>query len=93
MHLFTTYLSENRERVVATIIFQIWALPLLVALYTFNEKTSQWVFRRSDARHWFPYVQVAWASRNSYSVRTRTHPYTTCLCRQEQDYLCMGPLL
>jgi hypothetical protein len=45
MHLFTAYLSEIvNSRVVATIILQIWALPLLVALCTFNEKTSQWVY-------------------------------------------------
>jgi hypothetical protein len=23
---------------------QVWALPLLIALYTFNEHTSRWVY-------------------------------------------------
>jgi len=77
MLLFTAYLSEIiNSRVAATIILQIWALPLLVALYSFNESTSQWVyFAVVTLVTGFPYVhpiQVAWASRNSYSVRTRT---------------------
>jgi glycopeptide antibiotics resistance protein len=77
MLLFTAYLSEIvNSRVVATIVLQIWALPLLVALYTFNETTSQWVyFAVVTLVTGFPYVhpiQVAWTSRNSYSVRTRT---------------------
>ncbi|KAJ7642838.1 major facilitator superfamily domain-containing protein [Mycena rosella] len=77
MLLFTAYLSEIiNSRVAATIILQIWALPLLVALYTFDKGTSQWVyFATVTLITGFPYVhpiQVAWASRNSYSVRTRT---------------------
>ncbi|KAJ7640956.1 major facilitator superfamily domain-containing protein, partial [Roridomyces roridus] len=77
MLLFTAYLSEIiNSRVVATIILQIWALPLLIALYTFNKSTSQWVYYAVITLvTGFPYVhpiQVAWASRNSYSVRTRT---------------------
>jgi hypothetical protein len=77
MLLFTAYLSEIvNSRVIATIVLQIWALPLLVALYTFNETTSQWVyFAVVTLVTGFPYVhpiQVAWTSRNSYSVRTRT---------------------
>lgn len=77
MLLFTAYLSEIVDsRVAATIILQIWALPLLIALETFNKSTSQWVyFVVVTLVTGFPYVhpiQVAWASRNSYSVRTRT---------------------
>ncbi|KAF7302502.1 T-complex protein eta subunit [Mycena chlorophos] len=77
MLLFTAYLSEIiNSRVAATIILQLWALPLLIALYTFTEHTSQWVyFAVVTLITGFPYVhpiQVAWASRNSYSVRTRT---------------------
>ncbi|KAJ7757496.1 major facilitator superfamily domain-containing protein [Mycena metata] len=77
MLLFTAYLSEIIDsRVAATIILQFWALPLLIALYTFNKFTSQWVyFAVVTLITGFPYVhpiQVAWASRNSYSVRTRT---------------------
>ncbi|KAJ6601313.1 major facilitator superfamily domain-containing protein [Mycena vulgaris] len=77
MLLFTAYFSEIvNSRVAATIILQLWALPLLIALYTFDKFTSQWVyFTVVTLITGFPYVhpiQVAWASRNSYSVRTRT---------------------
>ncbi|KAJ7110332.1 major facilitator superfamily domain-containing protein [Mycena crocata] len=77
MLLFTAYLSEIvNSRVAATIVLQLWALPLLIALYTFDKFTSQWVyFAVVTLVTGFPYVhpiQVAWASRNSYSVRTRT---------------------
>ncbi|KAJ6520345.1 major facilitator superfamily domain-containing protein [Mycena sanguinolenta] len=77
MLLFCAYLSEIIDsRVGATIILQFWALPLLIALYTFTSSTSQWVyFAVVTLITGFPYVhpiQVAWASRNSYSVRTRT---------------------
>lgn len=71
------YLSEFiNSRVVATVILQFWALPLLIALSTFGKGTSQWAyFAVVSLITGFPYVhpiQVAWASRNSYSVRTRT---------------------
>ncbi|KXN90092.1 putative T-complex protein 1 subunit eta [Leucoagaricus sp. SymC.cos] len=77
MLLFTAYLSEQvNSRVAATIILQLWALPLLVALYTFSSHTSQWAyFAVVTLITGFPYIhpiQVAWASRNSFSVRTRT---------------------
>ncbi|CAE6473492.1 unnamed protein product [Rhizoctonia solani] len=75
--LFTSFLSEAiNSRVLATVVLQLWALPLLVALYTFNQQTSQWVYYVVVSLiTGFPYIhpiQVAWASRNSYSVRTRT---------------------
>ncbi|CAE6508875.1 unnamed protein product [Rhizoctonia solani] len=75
--LFTSFLSEAiNSRVLATVVLQVWALPLLVALYTFNQHTSQWVYYAVVTLvTGFPYIhpiQVAWASRNSYSVRTRT---------------------
>ena len=75
--LLAGYFSEMvNSRVAATIILQIWALPLLIALYTFNSHTSQWVYYAVVTLiTGFPYVhpvQVAWASSNSYSVRTRT---------------------
>ncbi|ETW86866.1 major facilitator superfamily [Heterobasidion irregulare TC 32-1] len=75
--VFAAYFSEiTNSRVMATIILQIWALPLLIALYTFDKNTSEWVyFAVVTLIVGFPYVhpvQVAWASRNSYSVRTRT---------------------
>ncbi|KAF4612208.1 hypothetical protein D9613_004092 [Agrocybe pediades] len=71
------FVSEAvNSRIVATIVLQFWALPLLIALYTFNSNTSQWIyFAVVTLIAGFPYVhpiQVAWASRNSYSVRTRT---------------------
>ncbi|RDB29373.1 hypothetical protein Hypma_016020 [Hypsizygus marmoreus] len=77
MLLGTSYFAEIvNSRVAATVILQLWALPLLVALYTFNAQTSQWVyFAVVTLVTGYPYVhpiQVAWASRNSYSVRTRT---------------------
>ncbi|KIP11782.1 hypothetical protein PHLGIDRAFT_440441 [Phlebiopsis gigantea 11061_1 CR5-6] len=75
--LLAGYFSEMmNSRVAATVILQIWALPLLIALYTFNSHTSQWVYYAVVTLiTGFPYVhpiQVAWASSNSYSVRTRT---------------------
>ncbi|KAJ3857261.1 major facilitator superfamily domain-containing protein [Lentinula lateritia] len=78
MLLFCAYLSEIiNSRVFATIILQLWALPLLVALYTFNAQTSQWVYYAVVTLiTGFPYVhpiQVGWASRNSYSVRTSVY--------------------
>ncbi|KAF9270759.1 MFS general substrate transporter [Marasmius fiardii PR-910] len=77
MLTFTCYLSEIiNSRVMATIVLQLWALPLLAALYTFDSNTSQWVYYAVVTLiTGFPYVhpiQVAWASRNSHSVRMRT---------------------
>ncbi|KAF8899224.1 major facilitator superfamily domain-containing protein [Infundibulicybe gibba] len=71
------YLSEViNSRFITTIVLQLWALPLLIALYTFDSNTSQWVyFAVVSLITGYPYVhpiQVAWASRNSNSVRTRT---------------------
>jgi hypothetical protein len=76
MLVVAAYISEIIDsRVFATVILQVWALPLLIALYTFNQQTSQWVyFAVVSLIAGFPYVhpiQVAWASRNSQSVRTR----------------------
>jgi len=43
--LATCYLSEViNSRVLPTVILQIWALPLLIALYTFDEHTSPWIY-------------------------------------------------
>ncbi|KAF5374958.1 hypothetical protein D9758_000534 [Tetrapyrgos nigripes] len=45
MLLFAAYFSEIFDsRVAATMILQIWALPLLIALYTFDKSTSQWAY-------------------------------------------------
>lgn len=75
--LLTSYLSEFvHSRVGACLVLQIWALPLLVALRSFGRSTNQWdYFAVVTLITGFPYVhpiQVAWASRNSGSVRTRT---------------------
>jgi predicted MFS family arabinose efflux permease len=75
--LATAYLSEIiNSRVLSAVILQFWALPLLIVLYTFTEQTSQWAyFAVVSLIVGFPYIhpiQVAWTSRNSKSVRTRT---------------------
>ncbi|TFK56233.1 MFS general substrate transporter [Heliocybe sulcata] len=75
--VLAAYLSELIDsRVIATVLLQFWALPLLVALYTFTEQTSQWVYYVVVTLiTGYPYVhpiQVAWTSRNSHSVRMRT---------------------
>lgn len=39
------YLSEIiNSRVLSTVLLQFYALPLLIALYTFTSQTSQWVY-------------------------------------------------
>ncbi|KLO13961.1 MFS general substrate transporter [Schizopora paradoxa] len=75
--VIATYVSEiYNSRILATVSLQFWALPLLIALYTFTTHTSQWVyFVVVTLITGYPYVhpiQVAWASRNSNSVRSRT---------------------
>ncbi|KAG0707585.1 major facilitator superfamily domain-containing protein [Suillus ampliporus] len=75
--LLTSYLAEFvQSRVAACLVLQIWALPLLVVLRSFGRSTSQWdYFAVVTLITGFPYIhpiQVAWASRNSGSVRTRT---------------------
>lgn len=77
MLLATSYMSEIiNSRTIATVFLQFWALPLLIALYTFNEQTSQWAyFVVVTLIAGFPYIhpiQVAWASANSHGVGTRT---------------------
>ncbi|KAF8203870.1 major facilitator superfamily domain-containing protein [Pholiota molesta] len=68
--LAMAFVSEIiNSRVAATIVLQFWALPLLITLFTFNQKTSQWAyFAVVSLIAGYPYVhpiQVAWASRNS----------------------------
>ncbi|KAF8685472.1 NADPH--cytochrome P450 reductase [Rhizoctonia solani] len=84
--LFTSFLSEAIDsRVLATVVLQIWALPLLTdltvgVLFRRDSGVSivnaeEWNSTDTMSRTGFPYIhpiQVAWASRNSYSVRTRT---------------------
>jgi len=73
----TTYLAElTNSRTLACLTLQIWALPLLVALYMFTTETSPWIYYIVVTLiTGYPYVhpiQVAWASRNSGSVQGRT---------------------
>lgn len=75
--LGSCYLSEMIDsRTIACLVLQIWALPLLIALYTFNQQTSEWIYYVVVTLIvGFPYIhpiQVAWASTNSYGVSTRT---------------------
>ncbi|TCD62157.1 hypothetical protein EIP91_007285 [Steccherinum ochraceum] len=77
MLLVFCYLSEViNSRVLAAVSLQIWALPLLVALYIFDENTSPWQYYAViTILLGYPYVhpiQVAWASSNSSGVGTRT---------------------
>lgn len=65
-----------------------WALPLLITLYTFDENTSPWVYFAvitllTSAPYVHP-IQVAWASRNSYSVKTRFVPDNAYASRAHQ---------
>lgn len=75
--LTVTFVSERmNSRVIPTVFQQIWVLPLVISLESFTSQTSQWVYYAVVFLVvGYPYahpVQVAWASRNSYSVRTRT---------------------
>ncbi|KAL7285523.1 hypothetical protein ACG7TL_000625 [Trametes sanguinea] len=83
--LIFCYLSEIIDsRVVSTVLLQFWALPLLVALYTFNQQTSPWVyFAVVTLITGFPYVhpvQVAWASTNSGGVDKRGNRVLIAIC-------------
>jgi len=74
--LSVAFISEFiNSRIAVALVLQIWAMILLIALYTFDTHTSQWVYfavvsliAGSPTVH--P-IQTAWASRNSCSVRTR----------------------
>lgn len=71
------YFSEIIDsRIITLASVQLYALPLLIALYTFTSQTSPWVyFAVVTLIAGFPYVhpvQVAWASTNSAGVGTRT---------------------
>ena len=65
------YFSEIVDsRVLATVYLQFWALPLLIALYTFTRSTSQWVY--------FAVVSTYYGflmERCSFSPWLLDHPY------------------
>ncbi|EIW87128.1 MFS general substrate transporter [Coniophora puteana RWD-64-598 SS2] len=74
--IVTSYLAEwTNSRTFGCVLLQIWALPLLIALYTFNEQTAHWTYYIVVTLiTGFPYVhpiQVAWTSRNSGDVQGR----------------------
>ncbi|KAI0800678.1 MFS general substrate transporter [Fomes fomentarius] len=77
MLLVFCYLTEIIDsRITLLIVYQFWALPLVIALYTFTEDTSPWIYFAvvtliAGAPYVHP-IQVAWASTNSYGVGTRT---------------------
>lgn len=70
------YLSEIiNSRTITAVFLQFYTLPLIAALYTFNSETNSWVlYAVTSLLCGYPYIhpiQVAWASTNSHSVRTR----------------------
>ncbi|TBU29889.1 MFS general substrate transporter [Dichomitus squalens] len=74
--LFCYFSEVINSRISVLVLLQLWALPLLIALYTFTSQTSQWAYYAVVTLiAGFPYVhpvQVAWASTNSAGVGTRT---------------------
>jgi hypothetical protein len=74
--VFVAWLSEVVDsRAGVAVLMDAWAFPLLIVLYTFDKNTSPWAYFAvvtliTSAPYVHP-IQVAWASRNSYSVKTR----------------------
>lgn len=72
-----TLLSEAvDDRSYVSMAEDIWALPFLVALYNLPAKPNQWVYYGlASGLLSYPYthaIQVAWCSRNSGAVASRT---------------------
>ncbi|KNZ81598.1 hypothetical protein J132_11230 [Termitomyces sp. J132] len=72
-----TFLSESvNDRTWVASAENIWALPFLIAIYTLSGKFNRWLsFGLVSGLLSFPYVhpiQVAWCSRNSGAVASRT---------------------
>lgn len=75
--LVGTYVSELvSSRTLVALTSQIWTLPLIIALAVFKMETSKWskyAVTTLIVGCFSPHaIQVAWCSRNSNSVRTRT---------------------
>lgn len=75
--LFWAWVSEKtNQRFLTSLVSQIWALPILVALETINSHTGPWIkWALSTLLVGHPYIHpilVAVTSRNAGSVRTRT---------------------
>ncbi|KAK9476992.1 major facilitator superfamily domain-containing protein [Lipomyces japonicus] len=75
--LANTYISEKfNERSLPGVFAQLWVLACLIPIRTFGKNANRWskyavttVLLAHPSNH---AVQVAWTSRNSNSVRTRT---------------------
>ncbi|KAK9234562.1 major facilitator superfamily domain-containing protein [Lipomyces kononenkoae] len=75
--LAVTYSSQRfNERSLHGMLAQLWVLPNLIALHSFSRQTNKWskyavttILLSHPSTH---AVQVAWTSRNSNSVRSRT---------------------
>ncbi|KAF7323734.1 Allantoate permease [Mycena kentingensis (nom. inval.)] len=72
-----TLVSETvNERSLVAMAQDIWTLPFLVALYCLPPKPNQWIyFGLATGLLSYPYthpIQVAWCSRNSGAVASRT---------------------
>src|SRR5271155_1398362 len=75
--LSLSFLSEYlNERTFVSLLGQVWILPFIAILWTFNESTNKWTqyLVLTILLSWpNPYpIQVAWCSGNSNTVRTRT---------------------
>ncbi|KAK9481073.1 major facilitator superfamily domain-containing protein [Lipomyces japonicus] len=69
-------IQRTNQRALFGILAQLWSLPNLIALRTFGTHTNRWskyAVTTILLGHPTPHAaQVAWTSRNSNSVRTRT---------------------
>ncbi|KAG6836160.1 hypothetical protein H0H93_010751 [Arthromyces matolae] len=72
-----TMISETvNDRSWVAMMEDLWALPFLVAIYSLPDKPNQWkFFGLASGLLSYPYthpIQVAWCSRNSGAVASRT---------------------
>lgn len=75
--LIITLVSENfNDRSFVSMAEDVWILPFLIALRALPNKPNPWLFYAlSSVLLMYPYthpIQVAWCSRNSGGVATRT---------------------
>ncbi|KAA1472992.1 allantoate permease [Dentipellis sp. KUC8613] len=72
-----TWVSERvNDRAIVSMAEDVWALPVLIALYTLPAHPNQWsYFAIATVLVSYPYthpIQVGWCSRNSGAVASRT---------------------
>ena len=77
MLFLVTILSENiNNRSFVAMLLSVWNVPFFFALYSLPPNASRWTYwALASLQQAYPYVhalQVAWVSRQSGSVRTRT---------------------